>query len=209
MNLFRSLLAVGFALGMFAGPVRGQDSTRFNVYLHGVLGTGLSFLSSPDIDNLMAPYEVYGGPGWNSFVGVKMGFRKIAEIEYRLDLTWDHDLWLDEKLVMDQSTVGILFGKFNPLFMLFESPNLSTFVTYGFSNNAKFLDADNNGWKEGQLRSIGLAVSWIYKSFEWGISLESRKITYKTFILGAAQADIDTKASQVMILVHVGGGFGF
>ena len=54
MNLFRSLLAVGFALGVFAGPVRGQDSTRFNVYLHGVLGTGLTFLSSPDIDNLMA-----------------------------------------------------------------------------------------------------------------------------------------------------------
>jgi hypothetical protein len=26
MSLFRSLLAVGFALGVFAGPVRGQDS---------------------------------------------------------------------------------------------------------------------------------------------------------------------------------------
>ena len=209
MNIFRSLLAVGFALGVFANPARGQDSSRFNVYLHGVFATGFSFFGSPDIDSLMAPYEVYGGPGWNNSLSIRLGFRKIAEIEYRFEMTSDHDLWLDEKLVMYQSTFGILFAKLNPLFMLPDSPNFSTFLTYGFSNNSKFLDADDSGWREGRLRSIGLELNWVYKTWEWGVSLENRNITYKTFSLGTDQAIIDTRASQLLILVHIGKGFGF
>jgi hypothetical protein len=181
------------------------------IYLHISGGLGFDLMSCPEINDLVTPLKG-GGLGLNLSAGLRIGFRNIAQLEYRTDAGYLHDFLTpedDANIEMMHKAPQSLLVKFNPLFGKGD-PGTAWFLVYGVGRNAKYYDKNDHGWKNGDVTVYGLEFDKISRTLEVGIGLEYRTVTYGRIDMPAFPAAVPPyKASFIVAAVHFGIGLGF
>lgn len=220
MNLFgrrsRSCGAIlGFAfLVPLALPAQKSDfwtAPTKVFYIHAV--GGLSFgesLASSEIEKLISPYGIMGGGAF--WGGGRFGIRNILQIEYRWEGKSKHNFGEDwrpgEEIEVEIKPKNLLLAKINPLFFL-EKGALATFLYYGRTSGVEYLDNNGDGWRDGDMKVYGVELMGLLKGFEAGVHVEYRDIAFHGVrVYGENVAD-DTKASQILLAVFLGVGWGY
>jgi hypothetical protein len=168
-------------------------------------------MSCPGINDFVAPFKG-GGFGVNVAGGLRAGFRNIVQIEYRMDISYLHDLTMptgETNHEMTNTSPKTYLAKFNPLFWTGD-PGTAWFLVFGLGRDVKYYDKNENGWKKGDMTVLGLEYDKISRNLEAGASLEYRTVTYNQFDLpdfGSAASSF--KASFIVAAVHFGIGLGF
>ena len=207
------------ALGVGILPLAAQEAEKPasppapapGIYLHITGSLGLDYMSCPGINDLVTPLKG-GGLGLNLSAGLRLGFRNIVQLEYRLDSSYLHDFLEpanDANIEMTNKTPTTLLVKFNPLFAN-SDPKTAWFLVFGVGRNAKYVDKNDDGWKKGDMTVYGLEYDKITRSLELGVSVEYRTVTYGQLEMPAYPAAVPPyKSSFIVAAVHFGIGLGF
>jgi hypothetical protein len=192
--------------GFWTAPVKA-----FYIHATGGLSFGES-LKSQFIQDLITPYEILGGGAfWGGF---RAGIRNIVQIEWRREAISRHDwdvggLNSDLKIQMAIQPKNLWLGKINPLFFLQDSL-ITTFLYYGQTSGIAYVDNNGlNGWNNGDMKVYGFELLGLRKGFEAGIHLEFRDIVFHGMLADGAGFAFGTKASQFLMAVFIGVGWGY
>lgn len=220
MNLFgRKSRLRGALLGValfvpLALPAQESDFLTARTkafYIHAV--GGLSFgesLASSEIEKLISPYDIMGGGAF--WGGARFGIRNILQIEYRWESQSHHNFGADlgpgEEIEMEIKPKNLWLAKINPLFFL-QKGALTTFLYYGQTSGVEYLDMIGDGWRDGGMKVYGLEVMGLLKGFEAGFHAEYRDIVFHGLRVNGENIAFETKASQILMAVFLGVGWGY
>jgi hypothetical protein len=211
------LLSVALGAGVL--PLAAQDAETPApppapapvFYLHIAGGMGFDLMSCPGINDLVTPLKG-GGLGLNLSAGLRVGFKNIAQIEYRTDASYLHDFLTpedDANIEMTHKAPQAVLAKFNPLFWKGD-PGNAWFLVFGLGRNAKYYDKNDHGWKSGDMTVYGLEYDKITRNLEVGVGLEYRTVKYGRIDMPAYPSAVPPyKASFIVAAVHFGIGLGF
>ncbi len=182
-------------------------------YLHAT--GGLSFgenLTSQAIQDLIAPYEISGGGSF--WGGLRAGLRNIVQVEFRHEAIGRHD-WtvagMDTALTIQMAIQpkNVLLWKVNPLFFLQDSL-ITTFFYYGQISNVSYVDNKGlNGYNNGDMKIYGFELMGLRKGFEAGMHIEYRSLDFHGILASGDVLAVTTKASQYLLAVFLGFGWGY
>lgn len=180
-------------------------------YIHLFGGTGLSILSSSKIESLLGDdFGIgIGLPNWSW--GLIGGYKNIVQIEFNNGIS-DHDFNnnsirpdIPSKVIkMDYETTDWQF-KVNPLFWDMAG-NSAYFIIIGVGD-VEWRDKENDGFS-GTSQIIGLEYAQFTKFVSWSFSFKRYGITFKKTILLNTPIDLKTEASDYILEMKIGFGYG-
>ena len=186
------------------------------IYAHLFGGAGFSYLSSSDVETVIGDdFGIgIGIPTWS--YGIRGGYRHIFQVEYNVGKS-DHDFnnnsivedIPNEVISMDYSTNEIQF-KLNPFFWkeqkMSEGKSKAFFLVYGFGD-VEWTDDSDDGFS-GTSTIIGLEYFKYSKYVSGSVSFKHYGIVFDETTIGGVSSDKDINASDFILEIKVGIGFG-
>lgn len=213
------------SLPCFVFP-QNQDSTinsNDNIpkygYIHFGAGGSMFKLDPGDLNTVyIEPFRVATALNFEYFFYLTAGFRNILQIEYR----WGKDgnnLYYDETsfpygFTIERNTVDMDFDynqyllKINPLFFIKSMEAWTVFFLWG-NGNVDYLDANNDGFKNGTKNIMGIEVGTIHKYLSISAGFEQNKMVFKELnVKGFVPIIQNFKASYWQLNIKISLGFG-
>ena len=195
--------------------VTTQNNT-VNFYGHVFGGIGFSYLAAGDIKSLIGDeYGVgIGLPTWS--YGVRAGYRHILQVEYNIGKA-NHDFRynsiiksIPSKVIhMNYDTHDVQF-KINPKFWKSTTNEKgftkAFFLVYGFGD-VEWRDKNDDGFT-GKSKIYGIEFATISKNTSLSISFKRYDIDFDKTILFNIPFDYKTNASDYILEMKAGFGFG-